>query len=1007
MYTTPTPSSGSTGTKRKLDPSSPDQDPSALADAARPGHPSDRENISTPPSKRQATSSGFIGLLQTFASPVFKLLTPSKPRTQTPASSVSSRSDGASSPPTTSSSPVEPAPKLMSLHRLPPSARPVPERSVFGKPQDESIADEVESLLNQHGPLKRKTEESDPLPKPAESSAAVPSTRPNFDGLASTPSFSSKFTFTFAPHPSKSEAEPLANVLSDLTREHVGSPPKRTNELLASFFSRKGDQKLTNDEAKKIIGILQTQAEPSKVIFGSSITSVPSATAPLSSSSARKAILTPGKPSRFASATAKPPTKAIFRTNSSRPFGLGIGSLNSVPTSVPAPLTPSTSTSSEKKALSAVLQSGKRSKVSDPVEGAGDIKPAPAILESLSDQIAPPKLTTAPRSATAKKLLEILDSSDAPAQPMKPLASVTRKESMLKTNSKKIVAKVMSSIDLDGDIEKIKQAVTESSELWKKPSDTPKKLQPVFSFPSPAVEKKSVQPVVLVTETAPLPSSSAAESATFRASEASKTLASFNREAKASEPSSVKPSLPAFSFSTPTASFSFGQPPPSQSDFPATAKSDVSSISSAPKADVPASSILARLGPAPIASAPLPAPQSQSQTVEESLSKVSSLSHAQLPLFSFRAVFPSALRFADKSIRESAAQAPRESLQTFIFDKVSSSPIAVSAATSASSGGFDWSKAGMKKPEAEAGSWKCKTCDCSNKEDATKCISCEEPNPSKKAAAPTFGFGAASVSSAPTTAPSGGFDWSKAGMKKPEAEAGSWKCKTCDCSNKEDATKCISCEEPNPSKKAAAPTFGFGAASVSSAPTTAPSGGFDWSKAGMKKPEAEAGSWKCKTCDCSNKEDATKCISCEEPNPSKKAAAPTFGFGAPSTMSAATSAPSGGFDWSKAGMKKPEAEAGSWKCKTCDCSNKEDATKCISCEEPNPSKKTAAPAFGSGAANSSTGFSFGAPSGGFTFGSGSSGAGGFQFGSAGGFAFGSTDTASSGTTFGFGVPKTD
>jgi hypothetical protein len=205
---------------------------------------------------------------------------------------------------------------------------------------------------------------------------------------------------------------------------------------------------------------------------------------------------------------------------------------------------------------------------------------------------------------------------------------------------------------------------------------------------------------------------------------------------------------------------------------------------------------------------------------------------------------------------------------------------------------FNWAAAGLK-PQASSG-WTCSTCMVSNKQDAPQCISCEEPKPGAAKAAPT-----------PAAA---GFDWAAAGMK-PKAASG-WTCGTCMVPNKTDATQCAACEEPRPGVAKAAPPS-------APSPVTAPTTGFNWAAAGMK-PQAKSG-WTCGTCMVSNKEDATQCISCEEPRPGAKAAP------APAST---------GFNWAAAGMKPPAAAG--WTCSVCMVPNKADAKKCISCEEDKP-----------------------------------------------------------------------
>ncbi|KAF5355267.1 hypothetical protein D9758_006068 [Tetrapyrgos nigripes] len=122
------------------------------------------------------------------------------------------------------------------------------------------------------------------------------------------------------------------------------------------------------------------------------------------------------------------------------------------------------------------------------------------------------------------------------------------------------------------------------------------------------------------------------------------------------------------------------------------------------------------------------------------------------------------------------------------------------------------------------------------------------------------------------------FDWGAAGMKPPTSSSGgTWTCNSCMLQNDNSAAdKCKICEAPREDKKSAA----------------APVKAFDWSAAGMKAPGASSGgSWECGSCMLQNDDAAAdKCKICEAPREDKKAAAP-----APKA-----------FDWSAAGLMKPQ-----------------------------------------------------------------------------------------------------
>lgn len=150
--------------------------------------------------------------------------------------------------------------------------------------------------------------------------------------------------------------------------------------------------------------------------------------------------------------------------------------------------------------------------------------------------------------------------------------------------------------------------------------------------------------------------------------------------------------------------------------------------------------------------------------------------------------------------------------------------------------------------------------------DAAKAIS--------KSLLPTYNFDAEAIKPAPApqfAAPAAplpiAFDWSAAGMKKPEQSSGAgWTCTLCGLSNPGSATEqCTICEAPRPSKSGSAP---IPAAAPAFTPPPAPTvKSFDWAGAGMKKPESSGSStWTCSSCMLSNPASATdKCTVCDAP----------------------------------------------------------------------------------------------------------------------------------------------
>ncbi|KAJ3089005.1 hypothetical protein HK102_007423 [Quaeritorhiza haematococci] len=248
--------------------------------------------------------------------------------------------------------------------------------------------------------------------------------------------------------------------------------------------------------------------------------------------------------------------------------------------------------------------------------------------------------------------------------------------------------------------------------------------------------------------------------------------------------------------------------------------------------------------------------------------------------------------------------------------------------TTPASGGFNWAAAGIQKPTAPEGSWKCSVCMITNKNEVDKCAACETDRPGKAPAALKLSFGGMGSSATPvsgsgaaaTTGVGGdakapaAFDWAAAGMKIPEKAPGSWTCAVCAVTNQPDALKCIACETDRPGGGAAggskytstggatpavtfggfkAPAVSFGGipASAGSAAasttvsaktvdttkpsTTSTTGGFNWAAAGMAKPTAPEGSWKCSVCMITNKNELHKCAACESDRPGGSGASAT------------------------------------------------------------------------------------------------------------------------------------
>ncbi|KAJ7576933.1 hypothetical protein C8J56DRAFT_1061648 [Mycena floridula] len=111
------------------------------------------------------------------------------------------------------------------------------------------------------------------------------------------------------------------------------------------------------------------------------------------------------------------------------------------------------------------------------------------------------------------------------------------------------------------------------------------------------------------------------------------------------------------------------------------------------------------------------------------------------------------------------------------------------------------------------------------------------------------------VAPAPSKPATQSFNWEAAGMKAPTVAPGTWKCSACDMMNDvAEAQQCSICDEPR--SKASVP------APVVVAPTPSPVKAFDWTAAGMKKPDTN--NWSCSTCMVMNKPELRSCISCGE-----------------------------------------------------------------------------------------------------------------------------------------------
>ncbi|XP_070980209.1 E3 SUMO-protein ligase RanBP2-like [Oncorhynchus clarkii lewisi] len=210
----------------------------------------------------------------------------------------------------------------------------------------------------------------------------------------------------------------------------------------------------------------------------------------------------------------------------------------------------------------------------------------------------------------------------------------------------------------------------------------------------------------------------------------------------------------------------------------------------------------------------------------------------------------------------------------------------------------------------KTGQWECETCLVRNEESASSCVSCQTPNSVAKtdvdgaaeSKPSTMPFGAPALATL-STGSEFGVQFSK--------KLGQWDCDTCIVRNEASSSSCVSCQTPNPSAKS----------TVEVAPTTEPTVS-DFGAAFSRKD----GQWDCDTCLVRNDASASKCVSCQTPNPNASSSSLRAMFA---------------------------RQEGQWDCDTCLVRNNDSASQCVSCQMPNPNFKSIATA-----ATSSSSFSF-------------------------------------------------
>ncbi|XP_060100225.1 nuclear pore complex protein Nup153 [Heteronotia binoei] len=200
------------------------------------------------------------------------------------------------------------------------------------------------------------------------------------------------------------------------------------------------------------------------------------------------------------------------------------------------------------------------------------------------------------------------------------------------------------------------------------------------------------------------------------------------------------------------------------------------------------------------------------------------------------------------------------------------------------------------KFKTAAGTWDCDTCLVQNKPEATKCVACETPKPGtgvKPALVlPVATENTTTVSSSSSysdTAVTLGFGDK---FKKPK---GAWECSVCLVSNKAEDSKCVACQSDKPGESVPV---------VSSSASCLPSlsGGF----LGLDKFKKPEGSWDCETCFVQNKADATKCVACESAKPGGKVELKGPSTATSAAASSAPSAPSFKFGIQSSSSESPQ-----------------------------------------------------------------------------------------------------
>ncbi|XP_007557223.1 ranBP2-like and GRIP domain-containing protein 4 isoform X2 [Poecilia formosa] len=313
--------------------------------------------------------------------------------------------------------------------------------------------------------------------------------------------------------------------------------------------------------------------------------------------------------------------------------------------------------------------------------------------------------------------------------------------------------------------------------------------------------------------------------------------------------------------------------------------------------------------------------------------------------------------------------------------------------------GFSFGSQIPTKPEQ----WDCGKCSAKNEASTDSCASCKTPKTAVKKfeAAQTAPAPEAPAAQSSVSAVDAGF--AARFSKKP----GQWDCDVCEVRNEASASKCVSCQTPNPASKSA--TVAPAAQSSAVAPAAQSSAVAPAAQSSAVAPAAQSsavapaaqssavapaaqsstvapavptapavsgfladfakkdGQWDCNACLVRNEGSAAQCVSCQSPNPNPSLEA-MFG--------------------------KKEGE---WDCEACLVRNKASSNECVACKTSNPNAKSTVT---SAASASSFSFNFGTTS------SSNQAAGpAFTFGSSGAFQFGQNKDKASASAFTFEAPQ--